>query len=58
MIASGELRPGAQAPTGRDLSAATGISVTYCSLALRALEAEGTLRARGRGRVVAATAAV
>jgi DNA-binding FadR family transcriptional regulator len=53
MIAAGELQPGARAPTGRALAEATGISLTYCRLALRALEDGGTLRAQGRGRPVA-----
>jgi DNA-binding GntR family transcriptional regulator len=58
MIAAGALRPGDPAPTIAGLREATGTSAYNCYAALGELERDGTLRAHGRGRVVAGTAPV
>jgi hypothetical protein len=43
MIAAGTLKPGDQAPCGRELAAGTGLPLTACQAALRSLAADGTL---------------
>jgi DNA-binding FadR family transcriptional regulator len=43
MIDDGTLRPGDPAPTGAALREITGAGLTQCLMALRLLEADGTL---------------
>jgi DNA-binding FadR family transcriptional regulator len=60
MVGDGTLKPGDAAPTGAALREMTGAGLTQCLMALRVLEAEGTLIAqtspRGKVRIVQAAA--
>jgi DNA-binding FadR family transcriptional regulator len=60
MIADGTLKPGDRAPGGAALHRKTGVALTYCLYALRALEDDGTLVPRssvqGKLRIVAGPA--
>jgi DNA-binding FadR family transcriptional regulator len=48
-IGAGELKPGQAAPTLAALQELTGVSRTYCALALKSLEEDELLAREGNG---------